>query len=143
AFLDVAGALRLFGPAPVIAAAIRDRLRAELGLWSSVGVATTKFIAKLASEAAKPSASLNGPVPGAGVVVVPPGDELSFLHPLPIDALWGVGPATAERLRRMGVDTVGDLAAVPPASLTAALGKAAGQHLHDLSWGRDGRAVEP
>jgi DNA polymerase IV len=143
AFLDVAGALRLFGPALAIATAIRQRLYDQLGLWSSVGVATTKFMAKLASEAAKPKASLKGPVAGPGVVVVAPGQELAFLHPLPIEALWGVGPATAERLRRMGVDTVGDLAAVPLPSLIGTLGKTAGQHLHDLAWGRDGRAVEP
>jgi DNA polymerase-4 len=143
AFLDVAGARRLFGDGPQIAHAIRTELQTRLGLWSSVGVAATKFVAKLASEAAKPKASMQGAVPGAGVVVVPAGDELAFLHPLPIEALWGVGPATGDRLRRLGVRTIGDLAELPAATLVGTLGKAVGQHLHDLSWGRDARAVEP
>jgi DNA polymerase-4 len=143
AFLDVSGAQRLFGDGPAIAQAIRAELLARLGLSSSVGVATTKFVAKLASEAAKPKASLHGPVPGAGVFVVDAGRELDFLHPLPIEALWGVGPATGERLRRMGVRTIGDLAEIPLAGLVGAVGRAVGQHLHDLSWGRDPRAVEP
>ena len=141
AFLDVGGARRLFGPAPVIARAIHDRVRDELQLSASVGVATTKMLAKLASEAAKPTASLRGPVPGPGVFVVEPGTELDFLHPLPIRALWGVGPATATRLTRFGVVTIGDLARVPVASLVAALGPGLGHHLHDLAWARDGRAV--
>jgi DNA polymerase-4 len=106
-------------------------------------VATSKLIAKLASEAAKPKASLSGPIPGAGVVEVAPGDELAFLHPLPVRALWGVGPATARRLDRFGVVTVGDLAAVPVASLVAALGQAHGSSLHELAWARDGRPVVP
>ena len=111
AFLDVTGSERLFGPAPDIAVAIRTRIAAELGLACSVGVAPVKFLAKLASEAAKPGASLKGVVPGPGVVVIRPGEELRFLHPLPIEALWGVGPATAARLRSLGVSTVGELAA--------------------------------
>jgi DNA polymerase-4 len=77
------------------------------------------------------------------VKVIEPGTELAFLHPLPISALWGVGPATGERLRRLGITTIGDLAEVPLASLVGAVGKAAGQHLHDLSWARDQRVVEP
>ncbi len=143
AFLDVAGAQRLFGSGPQIAAAIRAELYDRLGLWSSVGVASTKFLAKLASEAAKPKASLRGPVPGRGVFVVELGGELAFLHPLAIEALWGVGPATAERLRRLGVQTIGELAEVSLATLVGSVGKAVGQHLHDLSWGRDARVVEP
>lgn len=143
AFLDVAGARRLFGPPPAIAAAIRTRIRDELSLECAVGVAPTKLIAKLASKAAKPKPSLTGLIPGPGVVVVNPGEELAFLHPLPVSALWGVGPATEQRLRRFGVMTVGDLANIPLESLTAALGNALGHHLHDLSNGRDPRPVEP
>jgi DNA polymerase-4 len=143
AFLDVAGAHRLFGGGEDIAWQIRNRIADELELQASVGVATTKLIAKLASEAAKPTASLKGPVPGLGVCVVEPGRELEFLHPLPLRALWGVGPATEDRLRRFGATTVGDLAHVPRESLITALGTALGAHLHELSWGRDPRPVEP
>lgn len=143
AFLDVAGARRLFGPPSEIARAIRGRLYDELGLWSSVGVATSKLLAKLASEAAKPHASPHGPVAGAGVVEVAAGTELAFLHPLPVEALWGVGPATARRLTRFGAVTIGDLAHIPRASLVAALGQSHGAALHDLSWARDQRPVEP
>jgi len=143
AFLDVAGARRLFGPAPEMAAAIRGRIELELGLRASVGVAASKFVAKLASEAAKPRATLAGVRPGRGVVVIEPGRELDFLHPLPVEALWGVGPATAKRLHRLGVTTIGDLSSVPVDTLEHVLGRAAGRHLHDLAWGRDDRAVEP
>lgn len=143
AFLDVAGAARLWGPPLDIAQQIRTRLADALSLSASVGVARTKFLAKLASEAAKPKATLRGVQPGRGVVEVPPERELSFLHPLPIEAMWGVGPATAERLRRLGVASVGQLAAVPLPTLIASVGRAAGTHLHDLAWGRDDRAVEP
>ncbi|MBW3669341.1 MAG: DNA polymerase IV, partial [Actinobacteria bacterium] len=143
AFLDVAGARRLFGPAERIAHAIRDRVRDELRLSCTVGVGTSKLIAKLASKAAKPRASMKGAVVGSGVLVVSPGEELSFLHPLPVSALWGVGPATEERLRRFGVTTVGDLAALPRETLVSSLGTANGNHLHNLAWGRDHRPVEP
>ncbi|HEX6393235.1 MAG TPA: DNA polymerase IV [Acidimicrobiales bacterium] len=143
AFLDVTGSIRLFGPAPEIARMIRERIRSDLHLGCSVGVAPSKFLAKLASEAAKPHASLKGIVPGDGVVVVSPGQELSFLHPLPIEALWGVGPATAERLRRLGVTTVSDLATLPAATLEGAVGRAAGSHLLRLANGIDDRPVEP
>ncbi len=102
-----------------------------------------KFLAKLASEAAKPAASLKGAVPGPGVVVIRPGEELRFLHPLPIESLWGVGPATAARLRGLGVSTVGDLAAVPPDVLETAVGRAHGRHLGQLARGIDERTVEP
>ena len=143
AFLDVTGSVKLFGPPTTIAHAIRDRIRTDLGLGCSVGVAPVKFLAKLASEAAKPSASLKGVVPGRGVFVVERGDELGFLHPLSIESLWGVGPATSTRLRRLGVTVVGDLAKLPVETVEAALGKAHGRHLHLLSNAVDERSVEP
>lgn len=143
AFLDVSGGRRLLGTGEQIGWAVRRSIKDELGLDASVGVAATKFIAKLASEAAKPVADLRGTGPGAGVVVVRPGTELAFLHPLPVRALWGVGPATHRRLERFGVSTVGDLAAIPVDSLTAALGQSLGRHLHELAWARDPRRVEP
>lgn len=143
AFLDVAGGQRLFGSPAAIAHAIRSRIRDELRLSASVGVASTKMLAKLASEAAKPKASRAGPIEGPGVFVVEPGRELDFLHPLPIRALWGVGPATADRLTRFGVVTIGDLARVPLDALVAALGSSLGRHLHELAWARDSRTVEP
>jgi DNA polymerase-4 len=145
AFLDVTGAHRLSGPGPQIAAAIRARVFEELGLWCSVGVAASKFLAKLASEAAKPRAGPpgSGPSPGLGVKVIEPGQELAFLHPLSVGALWGVGPATRRRLDRFGIRTVGDLAAMPLATLTGALGQAQGRHLHALAWARDDRVVQP
>lgn len=142
AFLDVTGARRLFGDGRAIAEAIRGRVRDELHLSCSVGVAPTKLLAKLASEAAKPKAGPSGIRPGRGVVEVPPGGELAFLHPLPVQALWGVGPATLERLRRLGVQTVGDLAALPLDALVASLGRASGTHLHRLANGHDDRDVE-
>ncbi len=143
AFLDIGGAGRLMGSGPAIAGEIRRRLRDEVGLSASVGVATSKLIAKLASEDAKPRPGVDGTTPGRGVVVIEPGQELSFLHPKPVEALWGVGPATADRLHRLGVTTVGGLARVPLATLEAVLGPANGRQLHDLSWGRDPRRVEP
>jgi DNA polymerase IV len=143
AFLDVTGATRLFGPAPAIAQAIRQRVASELGLQCSVGVAPVKFLAKLASEAAKPKADLRGPRAGPGVVVIHPGEELAFLHPLPIEAMWGVGPATAARLRRLGISTVGEMAGVPQEVLETAVGRANGAHLSQLARGVDVRAVEP
>jgi DNA polymerase IV len=142
AFIDVAGTVRLFGPGALIGAEIRRRIGAELGLSASVGVATSKLVAKLASEAAKPKAALSGVRPGAGVVVVEPGQELAFLHPKSVEMLWGVGPATSTRLHRLGVSTIGDLAGVPLDTLELAVGAAAGRHLHALAWGRDHRPVE-
>jgi DNA polymerase-4 len=143
AFLDVRGSRRLHGPGPVIAAAIRERIQDERHLTCSVGVAPTKFVAKLASEAAKPKASVSGPAPGLGVKVVTDAGLLGFLHPLPVQALWGVGPATLAKLERLGVSTVGELAAMPLTIVTSSLGNAAGNHLHQLANGIDERRVEP
>jgi DNA polymerase-4 len=144
AFLDVAGARRLLGDPPTIAARLRRRISDELGLTASVGVARIKLLAKLASEAAKPVVHGDGTIdPGRGVVVVRPEHEHAFLHPLPIRALWGVGPATEQRLQRYGVRTVGDLAALPKETLVGALGQHLGRHLHDLAWARDERSVIP
>jgi DNA polymerase-4 len=113
AFLDVTAARRLFGAGPEVAARLRQSVLDELSLTCSVGVAPSKLLAKLASEAAKPRPARRGPIPGRGVVVVEPGDELRFLHAHPVEALWGVGPATLARIARIGVRTVGVLAAVP------------------------------
>jgi DNA polymerase IV len=132
AFLDVAGAVRLHGRPAVIAAAIRARVAAELGLTCSVGVAPTKFVAKLASAHCKPD----------GLLVVPESRVLDFLHPLPVTVLWGVGARTAEPLHRLGVRTVGDLAETPTDTLRRAIGSAAAEHLHALSLGIDPRPVE-
>jgi len=133
AFLDVRGARRLHGTGPVIAQRIRDHVRADTGLTASVGVASTKLLAKLASDLSKPD----------GLLVVAPGTELDFLHPLDVRRLWGVGPATQKRLARLGVHTIGDLAAQPEDTLVAALGNSQGHHLHALAWNRDDRPVEP
>jgi DNA polymerase IV len=131
AFLDVAGAQRLLGRPAMIARDIRARVADEQQLTCSVGVASSKFIAKLGSTRAKPD----------GMIVVPGGQVLDFLHPLPVDALWGVGERAAETLHRLGLMTVGDLAAAPVGMLRAALGEASAVHLHELSWGRDPRRV--
>ena len=144
AFLDVTGARRLFGPPATIAATLRARIEHALGLTASVGVARVKLLAKLASEAAKPKVRPGGEVdPGAGVVVIDPAGELEFLHPHPVRALWGVGPATEKRLARYGIRTIGELAALPLGTMVGALGPSLGRHLHDLSWARDPRAVVP
>ncbi|BCB88028.1 DNA polymerase IV [Phytohabitans suffuscus] len=133
AFLDVGGARRLLGPPAGIARLIRSRVQGELGLTCSVGVAPTKFVAKLGSTRAKPD----------GLVVVPSDQVLEFLHPLPVAALWGVGERAAETLGRLGLRTVGDVARAPVGMLRGALGEAASTHLHELSWGRDPRRVTP
>jgi DNA polymerase IV len=131
AFLDVEGARRLHGRGPEIAVTIRARVKADTGLTASVGAATTKLLAKLASDLSKPD----------GLLLVEPGTELDFLHPLGVRRLWGVGPATERKLTALGVTTVGELAALPEETLVHALGPAAGHHLHELAWNRDERAV--
>ncbi|MFG1608188.1 DNA polymerase IV [Actinoplanes sp. NPDC049265] len=133
AFLDVAGAQRLLGRPAEIARDIRRRILEEEQLTASVGVAPSKFVAKLGSTRAKPD----------GMIVVPTGMVLDFLHPLPVDALWGVGERAAESLRRLGLNTVADVAQAPVSLLRSALGEASATHLHELSWGRDPRRVEP
>jgi DNA polymerase IV len=143
AFLDVSGALRLLGEAPVIAGALRQRVFDEQGLTCSVGVASTKFVAKLATGAAKPKASEKGPQFGSGVFVVQPDETLGFLRPLPVESLWGVGPATLAKLHRIGVLTIADLADLPEENVVAVLGRSQGRHLHSLSNGHDERSVEP
>jgi DNA polymerase-4 len=143
AFLDVTGSRQLFGSATGIAHRIRAEVYESEALTCSVGVATTKFIAKLATEAAKPKPSRSGPVFGDGVHVVRPGTEFDFIHPLPVKALWGVGPRTLEKLNRIGIETVRDLAALPQSTVISAVGNAAGTHLHNLANGIDERDVEP
>ncbi|GGM38173.1 DNA polymerase IV [Micromonospora sonchi] len=133
AFLDVAGARRLFGPPAAIARRIRERVATEQGLTCSVGVASNKFLAKLGSTRAKPD----------GLLVVPAARALDFLHPLPVSALWGVGERSEQALLRLGLRTVGDLAAAPLGMLRTALGEAAAAHLHELAAGRDPRRVSP
>ncbi len=142
-FLDVSGCVALFGSPGQIAVAMRSRVTDELGLSCSVGAGPNKLVAKLASKAAKPRPSPKGPVPGRGTLVVDEGEVQAFLWPMPIEALWGVGQASAERLHELGVNTVGELAALPVASVVASLGQAAGRMLHSLSSGRDSRPVEP
>ena len=143
AFLDVAGARRLLGTPVEIAHQIRAEVLEREGLTCGVGVAPVMFLAKLASQQAKPKATPEGPRGGAGVFEVAPGEELAFLHPLPVERLWGVGPATLARLQRLGVRTVGDLAELPVDTVVAALGSSSGAHLHALANAVDARRVEP
>ncbi|GAB2683267.1 DNA polymerase IV [Thalassiella azotivora] len=133
AFLDVSGSVRRLGSPTRIAQLVRDRVADEQRITCSVGVAATKFVAKLASARCKPD----------GLLVVPADETVQYLHPLPVSALWGVGDKTAEQLARLGLRTVGDVAHTPVDTLRRALGPAAGQHLHELSWGRDPRHVLP
>ena len=132
AFADVAGTEHLFGPPAEIAQAIRRRVRAELGLAISVGVARTKHLAKIASQVAKPD----------GLLVVDPTTELEFLHDLPVELMWGVGPATKARLAELGVLTIGQLAGISPRSLERLLGRAASEKLGALAWNRDPREIK-
>jgi DNA polymerase-4 len=133
AFLDVSGALRRLGGPTAIGELVRARVADEQGITCSVGVASTKFLAKLASTRCKPD----------GLLVVPHEQTVSFLHPLPVEALWGVGEKTAQVLTRLGLRTVGDIAHTPLDTLLRALGSALGAHLHALAWGRDDRPVIP
>jgi DNA polymerase-4 len=132
AFLDVRGMERIAGTPVEIGRRLRRRVREQVGLTVTVGVARTKFLAKVASGVAKPD----------GLLVVPPDRELAFLHPLPVERLWGVGPATAGKLRERGIRTVGDVGALAEASLVFMLGRAAGRHLHALAHNRDPRPVQ-
>jgi DNA polymerase-4 len=143
AFLDVAGALRRLGPPEVIARGLRDRVRGELSLDCAVGIGRSKMIAKLASRAAKPRPTRAGIDPGPGVVLIGADAEMEFLHGHRVEALWGVGPATATRLHDLGVRTVGELAALPPDTLARRLGKASGLHLAALARGEDPSPVTP
>ena len=143
AFLDVTGARSLFGDGETIGRHVRDRIARELELDCSVGVASSKFVAKLASKAAKPRVTPAGVRPGVGVLVVAPGGERDFVAPLPVSALWGVGPATLAKLERLAVRTVADLAALPTTVLERAVGVAHGRHLAALARAEDDRDVVP
>jgi DNA polymerase-4 len=131
AFLDVRGMRRIAGSPEEIAKRLRRRVREEVGLPITVGVATTKHLAKVASAVAKPD----------GLLVVPAGEELAFLHPLPVERLWGVGPVTAGKLHARGLTRVGDVARLSEGDLIAVLGRAAGRHLHALAHNRDPRRI--
>ncbi|MEO5314860.1 DNA polymerase IV [Pseudarthrobacter sp. CC12] len=132
AFLDVTGALRRLGPPRGIGELIRRRVAAELGITASVGIAETKFVAKIASTRCKPD----------GLLLIGPDQTVPYLHSLPVGALWGVGAKTKEVLAKMGISTVADVAATPVSSLKKVLG-ATGEHVHQLAWGIDPRPVTP
>ncbi|HWL49585.1 MAG TPA: DNA polymerase IV [Acidimicrobiia bacterium] len=133
AFLDVSGLGRHFSTSIEVAVAVREEIRSQLGLPASVGIASSKLMAKLASEAAKPD----------GYRHIPKATELEFLHALPVEALWGVGPATLAGLQRLGVVTIGDLAELPEPAVLGSLGPSQGRHLLDLARGVDHRPVTP
>ncbi len=133
AFLDVRGLERISGTPVEIAARLRRAVREQVGLPITVGVARTKFLAKVASGVAKPD----------GLLVVPPEAELAFLHPLPVERLWGVGRVTSSKLNERGIRTVAQLAELDEAALVAMLGRASGRHLHALAHNRDPRPVQP
>lgn len=133
AFLDVSGLRHHYGSPVGVGQEIRAKIRSDIGLPSSVGVASTKFVAKLASKAAKPD----------GLRHIDSVGQQEFLHALPVEELWGVGPATLAGLQRLGIATVGDLARLPEATISAALGPSQGVHLHKLANGIDNRSVEP
>jgi DNA polymerase-4 len=132
AFLDVGGLWRISGTPAEIAVRLRREVRERVGLPITVGVARTKFLAKVASGVAKPD----------GLLVVPPDGELAFLHPLPVERLWGVGPVTAGKLRDLGVTTVGQVVRLGEPTLVSLVGQAAGRHLHALAHNRDPRPVD-
>jgi DNA polymerase IV len=133
AFLDISGAQKLMGTPSQIGEVIRARVSDEQGITCSVGVASTMFVAKLATNFAKPD----------GLHVVPADKVIEFLHPLPIGALWGVGEKTAEQLSRLGLVNVSDIANTPVKTLARVIGQAAAEHLYELAWGRDPRTVTP
>src|SRR5438552_8403033 len=133
AFLDVRGLERISGTPTEIAARLRREVRERVGLPITVGVARTKFLAKVASGVAKPD----------GLLVVPPDRELSFLHPLPVERLWGVGKVTSKKLRDLGINTVAEVARLPESTLVSIVGRASGRHLHALAHNRDPRRVRP
>ena len=133
AFLDVTGSQKLLGTGREIAVAIRKKVEEQEGITCSVGIAPSKFIAKLASANCKPN----------GMLEITTDRILTFLHPLPIQAMWGVGPKTAEVLERLGLRTIEDIAKLPRATLIRALGEANGASLYELAWGRDYRDVTP
>lgn len=133
AFLDITGALRRLGDPVMIGERLRAQVADEQQVPCSVGIGPSKFVAKLASKQAKPD----------GLVLVRPQEVLDFLHPLPVEAMWGVGPSTAGRLHKLGLLTVADLAHTPRATLQRAFGAKQGGQLHDLAWGRDARRVVP
>jgi DNA polymerase-4 len=133
AFLDVHGLRRLSGTPTEIAVRLKGEVRKRVGLPITIGIARTKFLAKVASGVAKPD----------GLLLVPPDRELAFLHPLPIERLWGVGSATATKLRGFGITTVGQVAQLPESTLVALLGRTSGRHLHALAHNRDRRPVQP
>lgn len=143
AFLDISGSSRLLGDPKDVALRLRVRVKEETGLTCSLGIASNKFLAKLATQSAKPTASKSGPIEGTGVAEVVPGNELEFLHPLPVQRLWGVGPATLAKLTPLGVVTIGDLSEISLELLRTAVGDGTAKHLHQLSWGQDSRAVLP
>jgi DNA polymerase-4 len=132
AFLDVTGAIRLLGTPWQIGTRLRALVFEQTGLRCSVGAASTKYVAKLASGRSKPD----------GLLVIPAADTVAFLHPQPVTALWGVGGKSEEQLHRLGLRTIGDVAAVPLDTLKRAIGAANAARLHELAWGRDPRAVE-
>jgi DNA polymerase-4 len=132
AFLDVRGLRRLSGTPTEVAERLRCAVRERVGLPITVGIARTKFLAKVASGVAKPD----------GLLMVPPDGELAFLHPLPVERLWGVGPVTASKLRALGLTTVGEVAQLSENALIALLGRASGRHLHALAHNRDRRPVQ-
>jgi len=132
AFLDVGGLRRVSGTPTEIAVRLRSEVRERVGLPITVGVARTKFLAKVASGVAKPD----------GLLVVPPDGELAFLHPLPVERLWGVGPVTAGKLRDRGITTVGEVARLGEETLVSMVGRASGRHLHALAHNRDPRPVD-
>ena len=133
AFLDISGAQKLMGTPSQIGEVIRARVSDEQGITCSVGVASTMFVAKLATNFAKPD----------GLHVVPADKVIEFLHPLPIGALWGVGEKTEEQLSRLGLVNVSDIANTPVKTLARVIGQAAAEHLYELAWGRDPRSVTP